>query len=157
MKESESPFQDAQNTEKQKELGDAQVTPQAAPADDSILSQQESVEYRDQDGHLLDEDQVAALQKDGNISFKTRYETRTKLVDEAGNEIVDADVIAQGVAPPHPDVEGRNPETIGNDEESNPKPATASVDDDVDKEKSVENKDQGKPRPASEGNEATKQ
>lgn len=46
---------------------------------------EEKIEYRDEDGNLLDEEQVKALE--GKVSFSTRYETRTRLVDAAGNEI----------------------------------------------------------------------
>lgn len=59
------------------------------------------MEYRDQDGNLLDEEQVKALE--GKVEFKTRYETRTRLVDENGQEMGNP---AGGVAPPHPDVQG---------------------------------------------------
>lgn len=41
---------------------------------------EEKVEYRDEDGNLLDEAQVAALE--GKVSFSTRYETRTRMVDQ---------------------------------------------------------------------------
>ncbi len=139
----------------QKPLTDANVTPQPA-ADPSVLSREERVEYRDQDGNLLDDEQVSALQ--GKVSFQTRYETRTRVVDAAGNEIADGAAGAEGFAPPHPDVEGRNPETAGDGKEGEAReqPATASVGDDVGKEKKVEKGKGGKPRPASEGNEATK-
>lgn len=139
----------------QNTLSDANVTPQAA-ADPSVLSREERVEYRDQDGNLLDEDQVASLQ--GKVSFQTRYETRTRVVDAAGNDIAEGPAGAEGFAPPHPDVEGRNPETAldGKEGEARDQPATASLGDDIGKEKRVENAKGGKPRPASEGNEATK-
>jgi dolichyl-phosphate-mannose-protein mannosyltransferase len=75
---------------------------------------EERVEYRDQDGNLLNEEQVKALE--GKVEFKTRYETRTRVVDAQGNEILlpaGAEVpqeqeqpAAPPVAPPHPDVEG---------------------------------------------------
>lgn len=94
-----------------------------------ILSREERVEYRDQDGNLLDEEQVKALQ--GKVEFKTRYETRTRIVDANGNEVpppaggeqqvpvnpdgaIDGASLAaspEGVAPPHPDIEGAEPET----------------------------------------------
>ena len=139
----------------QKPLSDANVTPQAA-ADPSVLSREERVEYRDQDGNLLDEEQVASLQ--GKVSFQTRYETRTRVVDAAGNDIAEGPAGAEGFAPPHPDVEGRNPETAGDGKEGEARnqPATASVGDDLGKEQKVEKAKGGKPRPASEGNEATK-
>lgn len=78
----------------------------------------EKIEYRDEHGNLLDPEQVKAYQD--QISFETRYETNTRLVDEHGNEIasgvnVDLPANAQrlasaggaGVAPPHPDVDGQ--------------------------------------------------
>ncbi|KAI9819187.1 MAG: hypothetical protein M1827_007343 [Pycnora praestabilis] len=140
----------------QKPLGEPHVTPQVAP-EPSVLSREERIEYRDQDGNVLDEEQVAALE--GKVSFKTRYETRTRVIDEKGNEIVNAPG-AEGVAPPHPDVEGRNPETIGGgpEDDGREQPATVAVGDDVGKEKGVEQgkAKSGQPRPASEGNEATK-
>ena len=139
----------------QKPLSNANVTPQPA-ADPSVLSREERVEYRDQDGNLLDDEQVASLQ--GKVSFQTRYETRTRVVDAAGNDIADGPAGADGFAPPHPDVEGRNPETAGDGKEDGARdqPATASVEEDIGKEKKVEKGKGGEPRPASEGNEATK-
>lgn len=76
------------------------------PPGQRILSREEKVEYRDQFGNLLNEEQVKALE--GKVEFKTRYETRTRVVDAEGNEIVqpDADQEGAGVAPPHPDVQG---------------------------------------------------
>lgn len=98
------------------------------PPNQRLIRKEEHVEYRDQDGNLLNEEQVKALQ--GKVEFKTRYETRTRIVDAEGNEVLlppgvqahpDLDVEqlqqlqqqqeqqqkeAEGVAPPHPDVEG---------------------------------------------------
>ena len=137
----------------------ANVTPQPPqpPAPSSLISREERIEYRDQDGNLLDEAQVKAME--GEVSFKTRYETRTRIVDAYGNEISEG--IVEGVAPPHPDVEGRNPETAGGQpgsDEARDQPATADAKEDVGKERKVEKgqKQDGKPRPASEGNEATR-
>ena len=127
--------------------------PQAAPAGHSILSKEEKVEYRDQDGNLLDPEQVKSLE--GKVSFKTRYETRTRLVDAKGNEIPQPE--EAGVAPPHPDVEGADRETIGIPEaEVQGKPvAQKDVAADESKEESLERSDAGAAKPASEGNEAT--
>lgn len=149
-----SPAAGEANLGNQKPLGDAVVTPQAS-ADVSILSKEEKIEYRDQDGNLLNEEQVAALE--GKVSFSTRYETRTKLVDEAGNEISESSAGAEGIAPPHPDVD-REPETAGAvpEDDGRDRPATASPEDDLRKEKLVEKSNPGEPRPASEANEATK-
>lgn len=130
------------------------MTPQPA-ADAPSLSRSEKVEYRDQDGNILDEEQVAALE--GKVSFETRYETRTRVIDANGNEIADGPVGADGFAPPHPDVD-REPETAAevSDDEGRDSPATASPDDDLGKEMFVQKADGGKPRPASEGSEATR-
>ncbi|KAF1980925.1 glycosyltransferase family 39 protein [Aulographum hederae CBS 113979] len=142
-----------------------QVTPQAeAPPQDipggQIIGREEKIEYRDENGNLLNEEQVKELE--GKVSFKTRYETRTRVVDAAGNEVDSGVVEAEPevVAPPHPDVEGRNPETGDAQEaEASEAPPTVDVQDDEVKEASVEGAqaEQGKPKPASEGNEATKQ
>jgi dolichyl-phosphate-mannose-protein mannosyltransferase len=114
------------------------------------------VEYRDQDGNLLDPEQVKALE--GKVEFKTRYETRTRVVDENGNELQMPEdgwpqnyLGGEQVAPPHPDVEGVDKETkkIRLDDPI-PKEAESSRDGEVEKERS-------KAQPASEGNEATAQ
>lgn len=90
-----------------------------------ILSREEKIEYRDEYGNLLDPEQVKALE--GKVSFQTKYETRTRLVDAEGKEvsmIVDdipqqpmADGhVPEGVAPSHPDIDGADPQTaISND------------------------------------------
>ncbi len=134
----------------------------------SVLKQEQHTEYRDQHGNLLNEEQVAALA--GQVSFSTHYETRTRLVDAAGNVIAegaDVDVGGAGVAPPHPDVEGRNPETAGKGIEGgvagegskvDNQPATADAQKDLEKEKNVEKEEKerrGLPKPGSEGNQAT--
>ncbi|KAK3063068.1 Dolichyl-phosphate-mannose--protein mannosyltransferase 1, partial [Teratosphaeriaceae sp. CCFEE 6253] len=46
---------------------------------------EEKIEYRDENGNLLDEAQVKALE--GEVSFSTRYETRTRVVDAQGRDI----------------------------------------------------------------------
>ncbi|KAL2269379.1 hypothetical protein VTJ83DRAFT_1563 [Remersonia thermophila] len=93
------------------------------PANHQLLRKEEHVEYRDQDGNLLNEEQVKALE--GKVEFKTRYETRTRIIDPNGNEVVlppgeplPEGVVPMekaenkaGVAPPHPDAEGINSET----------------------------------------------
>lgn len=133
---------------------DANVTPQPL-VDDASIRREEKVEYRDQDGNLLNEEQVSSLE--GKVSFQTRYETRTRIIDAAGKEIADGLAGAEGFAPPHPDVD-REPETVVNPSENDERdyPATASPESDLDKEKSVEKEDGNKPRPGSEGREATK-
>lgn len=191
--------------EQQGSEADANVTPQAKapakrgkpkpavdlPEGQRILKQEEVLEHRDQDGNLLNEEQVAELK--GKVSFKTRYETRTRLVDADGNEIVDDDDdgdgedgeavqppldqaqeqpnghVPDGRAPPHPDVEGQNPETAdaggaaggkegrgkeGDEAVAADQPPTVGVEEDLEKEKNVE-EGGDEPMPASEGNEAT--
>lgn len=135
------------------------MTAQADMADSAPqVIREEKVEYRDQDGNLLNEDQVAALEKEGKVSFQTRYETRTRVLDASGNE-VDEEVPVQSDeshAPPHPDVD-RLPSTELNEEGDRDTPATASPEDDIGKERSINRSNQDKkPRPASEGLEATR-
>lgn len=127
--------------------------PIAAPVGHSVVSREEKVEYRDQDGNLLDPEQVKALE--GKVSFKTRYETRTRMVDAQGNEI--APPKDAGVAPSHPDVEGADRETVRVPEpEVQGKPvAQKEVKADESKEESVAKSDASAAKPASEGNEAT--
>lgn len=126
------------------------VTPQAS-VDQASIHREEKIEYRDQDGNLLDEEQVAELE--GKVSFQTRYETRTKVIDADGNEIEES---SAGTAPPHP--ADREPETAVDQPEDDGRdyPATASPEDDQRKERSVKNNNDGKPRPASEAKDATK-
>ena len=132
-----------------------QVTPQAA-VENAQVKKEEKVEYRDQDGNLLDEAHVEALR--GKVSFNTKYETRTRVVDADGNDVDEgpAGGVEGGFAPPHPDVE-RLPSTgkDDNDDDGREYPATASPEEDVGKEKSVDKENKGKPKPGSEGNQAT--
>ncbi|TVY27966.1 Dolichyl-phosphate-mannose--protein mannosyltransferase [Lachnellula hyalina] len=136
----------------------AMVSPppeQPPPPGQSVLSREEKVEYRDQDGNLLDEEQVKSLE--GKVSFKTRYETRTRMVDAAGNEISPEQAEAAGVAPPHPDVDGPDSSTAGKpepDSQDGPN-AQREVKADESKEESVAKSETGAAKPASEGNEAT--
>ena len=126
------------------------------PPGQRILSREERVEYRDQDGNLLNEEQVKSLA--GKVEFKTRYETRTRVVDAYGNEIPspdgdgakDPENPAGGVAPPHPDVEGAEKATKRSLVPDDPIPLAAEESVEGDKEK-----EQSKARPASEGNDAT--
>ncbi len=123
------------------------MTPQANQApDQQILGHEERVEYRDQDGNLLNEEEVASLLADGKASFSTKYETETKLVDEHGNIIPDS----SAVAPEHPDAEGANPDTKGQSKASK-EPANAEVSVDDSREEDLK-----KPKPASDASEATK-
>ena len=134
--------------------------PQADPNERPIVSKEERIEYRDENGRVLDDEEVKALA--GKVSFKTRYETRTRVLDAQGNEIYEELIEARdgdgaGVAPPHPDVEGRNPETKEKGEaEASEAPPTVEAGEDVQKEKSAEG--QGKDaKPASDAKVATQQ
>jgi dolichyl-phosphate-mannose-protein mannosyltransferase len=86
---------------------------------------------------------------EGKVSFSTRYETRTRLVDEAGNEIYEGAVVEEGQAPAaEPEAvgnagtlaEGSNPDTqdaLG-ENEANTVPPMAAVKEDLKKEASVQ-------------------
>jgi dolichyl-phosphate-mannose-protein mannosyltransferase len=134
--------------------------PQGIPQDLPVVSKEERIEYRDENGRVLDDDEVSALA--GKVSFKTRYETRTRIVDAQGNEIYEGLVDAHGaeeevgVAPPHPDVEGGEPETQSGSEpaEASDAPPTVEVAEDQQKESSVE-QDIHEAKPASEAQTAT--
>lgn len=131
------------------------VTPQAEA---NVIGREERVEYRDQDGNLLDEAKIQELLADGKASFSTKYETRTRMVDANGNEVtrvLDAEgnlINPSGVAPDHPDVEGQNPSTKGvPEEQANSEPAQAKAGGSVKNEG-----DDSKAKPASDASEATK-
>ena len=132
-----------------KDNGVISGAPKLEPQGQKVLAREEKIEYRDQDGNLLNEEQVKALE--GKVEFKTKYETRTRVIDANGNEVLmSEDELADiGVAPPHPDVEGANQETkkapIVDDV---PKEASSSKDGEKEAERKA-------PKPASEGNEAT--
>ncbi len=120
------------------------VTPQANAVGGNVV-REEKIEYRDQDGNLLDEKAVKSLMEEGKAKFETKYETRTRLVDEEGNEV------QQAIAPDHPDVEGQNPDTKGLPEgQANKKPANAQA------ESSPAGEKQKAAKPASDASEATK-
>lgn len=126
---------------------EANVTPQAKYP--HLRGSKARVEFRDEHGNVLDEDLVSSLRQEGKVSFETRYETKTRLAH--GHQV---DIVDGQVAPPHPDVEGQNPETV-HDQEMRPaddSPASAAGG-----ERSVEKAEsQEEAKPASEGNEATK-
>ena len=129
----------------------AGVTPQPIEQirDRKFLGKHERVEYRDEEGNLLPDDLVESLAAEGSVTFKTKYETKTRLVDKDGNEVRNW----EGIAPEHPDVEGQNPDTKGLAEDrASERPAHVDVSmggDDV-------GVDDGRPRPASEAQEATR-
>ncbi|KAK3996306.1 Dolichyl-phosphate-mannose-protein mannosyltransferase-domain-containing protein [Cladorrhinum sp. PSN332] len=128
------------------EKADEQVSGAPVAPGQPIVHTEERVEYRDQDGNLLDEEQVKALE--GKVEFKTRYETRTRVIDAEGNEIAPPVAEEIPVAPPHPDVEGVDRET----------PKLVADDSVPVAEKSVEGQKEAEekvPKPASESNEAT--
>lgn len=135
--------------------------PQDIPQDLPVVSKEERVEYRDEHGRVLDEAEVSALA--GQVSFKTRYETRTRIVDAQGNEIYEGLVESrgdenQGVAPPHPDVEGQNPETQAEKSSDAPVAVAVEVSEDQQKEKSAESENQNQDaQPASEVLSATQE
>ncbi|KAJ4298433.1 Dolichyl-phosphate-mannose--protein mannosyltransferase 1 [Collariella sp. IMI 366227] len=138
-----------------------EVSGAPAAADPRSVHTEERVEYRDQDGNLLNDEQVKALE--GKVEFKTRYETRTRVIDADGNEVLlpagvqapqqgeeqQVEAEAAGVAPPHPDVEGVDQQTAKNAavEEQVPEPKQS-----VEGEKEREEK---AAKPASEKNEAS--
>jgi len=112
---------------------------------------EEKIEFRDENGNLLDEEQVKQLE--GKVSFSTRYETRTRLVDQAGNEVSNEVVQDDGAAEPQPapvyggeeepfagtKAEGVDPETVPQEAaEANTAPPKVSVGEDLAKERSVE-------------------
>lgn len=144
----------------QKILSDkvAEMSAAPPPPEPRVLSKEEKVEYRDQDGNLLNDEQVAELQ--GKVEFKTKYETRTRVVDEGGNEVPEPNGGWEGqfdapVAPPHPDVEGVDQETVKGQQQAQqvreaaqPQDAAASKDGEKEAERA-------KAKPASEGQEAT--
>ena len=116
----------------------------SAAAEYQTIAQDQQVEYRDQDGNLLNEEQVQQLLKDDKVTFSTKYETKTKTVDELGNEV------PEQYAPDHPDVEGQNPDTKGATESGKNTPADAEVSVGSSKDRDT------KAKPASEAQDATK-
>lgn len=91
----------------------------------------DKVEFRDQHGNLLDPEQVKELEEQ-DIKFQTKVETKTQIVDEAGEIIEMRAGESAGVHPPHPDVEGRNPNTAGKGgNEANEAPPKVGADADV--------------------------
>lgn len=126
----------------------AGVSEAPIPPGQRLVKREERIEYRDQDGNILDDEQVKSLE--GKVEFKTRYETRTRVLDSNGVEkevVADPDELAKsGVAPPHPDVEGVDSQTVKG-VESVP-PAKESIE-------GVQEEKAKLPKPASEKNEAS--
>ncbi|KAJ6178439.1 hypothetical protein N7519_008900 [Penicillium mononematosum] len=121
----------------------------AAVTAPKIAGSMARVEYRDQNGQVLDENLVASLRAEGKVKFETRYEPGQPLQNAHEVPVVDGQL-----APPHPDVQGQNPETGSAPEDSVPPESPASVADG--NERSVEQSSSMEAKPASEGNEATK-
>lgn len=138
----QQPIHDPEEFFKNAGVSDAPI-----PPGQRLVKREERIEYRDQDGNILDEEQVKALE--GKVEFKTKYETRTRMVDSGGNE-VEVPINEAGVAPPHPDVEGVDSQTVqkkGAGDESIP-PAKESIEGDHEAKAK-------KPKPASEKKEAS--
>ncbi|KAK3711834.1 Dolichyl-phosphate-mannose--protein mannosyltransferase 1 [Vermiconidia calcicola] len=116
---------------------------------------EEKVEYRDEEGNLLDEEQVRALEEEGGISFSTKYETRTRLVDQYGNEVFEEEEEESragdaGVA--GTSIKGVDPETADarGEADASAVPPNAAVGEDVRKERSLEANAEGTAEPESE-------
>ncbi|KAI9652582.1 MAG: hypothetical protein M1831_006686 [Alyxoria varia] len=149
------------------------VTPQVsaqpvgAPGEPETV-REERVEYRDENGRLLSPEEVDALQNE-DVAFETKYETRTRVVDEEGNLVGEEGGGGggedEGVYPVHAGEEGRNPNTAGEEKgdaqaeaEANNAPPIVGAEADTSKEADVEREKEsaGMARPGSERGEATK-
>lgn len=123
-----------------------------------LVNVEEKVEYRDENGNLLNEEQVKALE--GKVSFSTKYETRTRLIDDAGNELVDVPAAAKG----EPEdssfagtlAEAEEPST-GFEGSPSGAPPKVNVNEDLNKESKVEEivKSSQKAEPESDASAAT--
>lgn len=129
-------------------VGAAEASDPAAVTAPKIQGSMARVEYRDQNGKVLDQELVASLRAEGKVKFETRYEPGHKMENAHEVPIVDGQL-----APPHPDVQGQNPETGSAPEDSVPPESPASVAEG--NERSVEKPSSMEAKPASEGNEAT--
>lgn len=135
--------------EKQEPVAKEAISGAPAPVEQKVIHKEEQIEYRDQDGNLLNDEQVAALE--GKVEFQTKYETKTRVVDEHGNEVPNPDEAIAGVAPPHPDVEGVDQQTVKKaDEKVEPVKENVAASKDGEREQKVK-----EAKPASEGKEAT--
>lgn len=142
----QQPLQQEEPKQEEPQVEDpsANITPEAQP---SLRGNKARVEYRDANGNVLDESLVSSLRNDAKVQFETRYEFRSRLSN--GHEV---DVVDGKVAPPHPDVQGQEPETVRKEKrrpvEDIPAPAPG-------KESSVDDSNSPEPKPVNEGNEAT--
>lgn len=135
--------------------------PQELPRDLPVVSKEERIEYRDENGRVLDDEEVAALA--GKVSFKTRYETRTRVIDGQGKELYEGLVDAHDEAEEHGSAgtiaEGSNPETQAEAEapKASAVPPVVEVEEDQQKERHVEEQSPDVPKPASEAPAATQE
>ena len=112
---------------------------------------EEKVEYRDEDGNLLDEEQVKALE--GKVSFSTRYETRTRLVDAAGNEVdglLEEDAVRSNAGTKADGIDQETPEAKGGADASARPPVAPMGDDAINKRVAEAKSKDGQAQPESE-------
>lgn len=117
----------------------------------------EKIKYRDDQGNILNEQQVKELE--GKVSFSTKYETKTRLVDELGHEVIQDGALyeeAEESSFAGTIAEAEEPST---DFEGKPSgaPPKVNVEADLKKEGKVEAAEQesGKAQPASDASTAT--
>lgn len=139
------------------EAPQVQQEDEAAVTEPKISGSVARVEYRDQHGNVLPEDLVAKLRAEGKVKFETRYESKTRLEHAHEVPIVDGQPqypAPAPPAPPHPDVEGQNPQTGHQPEDSVPPGSPASAAEG--NVQSAESSYSPEAKPASEGWDATK-
>jgi len=82
-------------TNKDKSSKERQIEARGAspPMDDktNVVVYEQHIEYHDEDGNVLNDEQVKALQ--GQVEFKTVYETTTRLLDQDGNLLPEGYVV----------------------------------------------------------------
>uniref|UniRef100_A0A060T6Y3 Dolichyl-phosphate-mannose--protein mannosyltransferase n=1 Tax=Blastobotrys adeninivorans TaxID=409370 RepID=A0A060T6Y3_BLAAD len=66
---------------------DPGVTPSASKDSFSMLGQEQSVEYRDENGDLMDPEIAQKLIAEGNVEVRTQSSTANRYFDKDGNEI----------------------------------------------------------------------
>lgn len=137
------------------EAPQAQQEDEAAVTQPKISGSVARVEYRDQHGNVLPEELVASLRAEGKVKFETRFESRSRLEHAHEIPIVDGKPQFSAPAPPHPDVEGQNPETGRQPEDSVPPEGPASVAEG--NMQSAESSYSPEAKPASEGYEEATQ
>ena len=123
--------------------------PVPPPPQDGHIEQK--LEYRDQDGNILNEEQVKELE--GKVSFSTRYETRTRYLDAQGNEVDQVVKVEEENKAPHQPEVGKVPGTKEIPEgQASDAPASVSP---KGAEKAEDEGKKKEPRPASEPKAAT--